>query len=96
MLKYLILDLVFLAFVLAAHLSVPRHHRIGSYMGLLLIMLLLTAVFDNLIIMAGIVAYDPATILGWYIGRAPIEDFAYAIAAVYLMPAIWHRLERRV
>jgi lycopene cyclase domain-containing protein len=52
-------------------------------------MLILTAVFDNLIILAGIVGYDETKILGISIGVAPIEDFAYTVVAVLLVPAIW-------
>jgi lycopene cyclase domain-containing protein len=44
-------------------------------------LLLITAVFDNLIIGLGIVAYDEALISGIKIGLAPIEDFAYSLAA---------------
>ncbi len=54
---------------------------------------ILTAIFDNLIIISGIVAYDPDTLLGLYVWRAPIEDFAYTIAAVLLVPAVWNKQE---
>lgn len=58
----------------------------------LAVLLALTAVFDNLIIMAGIVDYDPARILGVYIVQAPVEDFFYAVLAVVLVPALWHSI----
>lgn len=61
----------------------------------MVIVLLLTAVFDSLIIWAEIVAYAPETLLGIYIGRAPIEDFFYTIAVVLLMPALWQKIRRR-
>jgi lycopene cyclase domain-containing protein len=54
-----------------------------------------TAVFDNLIIGAGLVAYDESRILGLYIGLAPIEDFLYAIVAVMLAASLWHILRRK-
>ncbi|MFC0680407.1 lycopene cyclase domain-containing protein [Lysobacter korlensis] len=53
-------------------------------------LLLLTAVFDNVMIAVGLVGYDADRISGLRVGVAPIEDFAYAIAAVLLLPAIWH------
>jgi lycopene cyclase domain-containing protein len=56
------------------------------------ILLVLTAVFDNIIIALSIVGYDPAKILNIYVGSAPIEDFMYAILAVMLVPAIWRKL----
>ena len=54
-----------------------------------------TAVFDNLIIWSGLVAYDDAKILGLRIGLAPIEDFLYAVAAVMLTASLWHILRRK-
>lgn len=55
----------------------------------LLALLALTLVFDNLIIWAGIVAYDTTKLLGVYAGLAPIEDFFYALLAVIILPALW-------
>ncbi|WP_084125095.1 lycopene cyclase domain-containing protein [Demequina sp. NBRC 110054] len=54
-----------------------------------LVLLALTAIFDNLIVGAGIVGYDDELILGIRVPIAPIEDFGYAIAAVLLVPALW-------
>ncbi|WP_199182396.1 lycopene cyclase domain-containing protein [Cryobacterium sp. Y11] len=51
--------------------------------------LLLTAVFDNLMIAAGLFSYDPQHISGLFVGLAPIEDFAYPVAAAVLLPALW-------
>ena len=55
-------------------------------------LVLLTAVFDNVMIAVGLFAYDDAHISGIRIGAAPVEDFAYPLAAVILLPAIWWRL----
>ena len=59
------------------------------------VLVLMTAVFDNVIVGTGIVGYDPARILGARIGVAPVEDFAYAIAAALALPALWHVTGRR-
>jgi lycopene cyclase domain-containing protein len=59
------------------------------------VMFLLTAVFDNAIIGFGIVDYDAALISGIRLGFAPIEDFAYTLAAVLAIPALWHVMDRR-
>ena len=58
----------------------------------LLIVLLLTAVFDNVMIAAGLFSYEPGLISGLTIGLAPIEDFAYPVAAALLLPALWSLL----
>ena len=57
-------------------------------------MLILTAVFDNFIILAGIVDYDTTKLLGIYVGVVPIEDFAYTVVAVLLVPAIWKAVNK--
>jgi lycopene cyclase domain-containing protein len=59
------------------------------------VLLLTTAAFDNVMIGIGLVDYNPELISGAFIGRAPLEDFAYAIAAVVLLPALWHLLGGR-
>jgi hypothetical protein len=43
----------------------------------------------------GIVAYDPHVISGLRLGVAPVEDFAYAIAAAVLLPCLWSLLTPR-
>ena len=59
------------------------------------VLLVLTAVFDNVMIAAGLFWYNPERISGAFIGSAPLEDFAYALAAVLLLPALWVLLEKR-
>lgn len=49
------------------------------------VLLIATVIFDNLIVGTGIVAYDENLILGIKIGVAPIEDFAYSLAAPLLI-----------
>lgn len=59
------------------------------------VLLILTAVFDNVMIAAGLFWYNPERISGAFIGRAPLEDFAYTVAAVLLLPALWMLLGKR-
>ncbi|WP_375390034.1 lycopene cyclase domain-containing protein [uncultured Amnibacterium sp.] len=61
----------------------------------LVVLVALTAVFDNVIVGSGIVAYDPSRILGARVGVAPVEDFSYAIVAALALPALWVLLGRR-
>jgi len=37
----------------------------------------------------GLVGYDAAKISGAFVGIAPLEDFAYALAAAVLLPSLW-------
>ena len=92
--NYLVLNLIFLA-VSSTALFLVRKNRWPAYLVGLVPMLLITAVFDNLIVLAGIVDYDPSKISGLMIGVVPIEDFAYTIAAVLIVPSVWSAMTRR-
>ena len=70
----------------------PRWASVGLVMVLVLVM---TAVFDNVMIGVGLVGYEQSLISGALVGIAPLEDFAYAIAAVVLLPTLWSLLGTR-
>ncbi|MDH2443672.1 lycopene cyclase domain-containing protein [Amnibacterium sp. CER49] len=55
----------------------------------LAVLLVLTACFDSVIVGLGIVGYDGSRILGLRVGAAPVEDFAYPVAAALGIPALW-------
>jgi lycopene cyclase domain-containing protein len=55
-----------------------------------ILMFTLTAIFDNVIIGTGIVAYDEDKLLGLKILYAPIEDFAYTAVALVLVPSLFN------
>ncbi|MBB2974755.1 lycopene cyclase domain-containing protein [Microbacterium endophyticum] len=59
------------------------------------ILLALTAVFDNVMIGAGLVKYPEENVSGIAIGLAPIEDFAYTLCAAYGVPALFVLLSRK-
>lgn len=82
---YLVLNSIFLGAL--AILSIPVFKQLPWRAIFLatLALLVITAVFDNVIIGIGIVAYDPQLISGLKIGLAPIEDFAYSLAAPLLI-----------
>lgn len=92
---YLLLNTIFLtivAVVAVAAVLVRRSPRWKAVGLAAVLMLTLTAIFDNVIIGTGIVAYDDSLISGVRIGIAPIEDFAYTVAALVLLPAVWELL----
>jgi len=105
--SYWALNACFLAVVIVvAALAMLRVRRrrvsgltVGTWLlavgGGLVVLLLMTALFDNIMIGVGLVGYDPALISGDFIGVAPLEDFAYAIAAAVLLPSLWVLLDRR-
>ena len=59
------------------------------------VLVVLTAVFDSIMIAAGLFGYADGTRLGPVVGLAPVEDFAYPIVTVLLVPAIWTLACRR-
>ena len=88
------MNLIFLVIAGIATWVIKSRFRCFTTPIVLLPMLILTAVFDNLIILAGIVDYDTTKLLGIYVGVVPIEDFAYTVVAVLLVPAIWKAMSK--
>jgi len=98
---YLLLCIPFLAVAAGlaawafARLPRPRGRAVAAVGIAAAVLLVLTAVFDSIMIGVGLVAYDPALRSGVTIGLAPIEDFAYTVVAVLALPALWVLLPGR-
>lgn len=88
---YLLLNLGFFIMLGIAYLVIRPAVNIKALAGAILLLTILTIIFDNLIIAAHIVAYHQAQLIGWYIGRMPIEDLSYTVAACLLVPVLWGR-----
>ncbi len=97
---YLLLSLAFLA--AACTLALIARARVGADRRRLLLrrwwrpaaitalaLVLLTVLFDNIMIAAGFMVYSDAHTIGLFLGLAPIEDFSYPIAGLILLPALW-------
>lgn len=95
---YLVLDVVFLALaglvVLAAHLRGVRP-LLRAIAWSMLVLAVMTIVFDNLMIAAGLFEFDDDHLVGLRFWRAPVEDLGYPFAVALLLPALWHLLGRR-
>lgn len=94
---YLALCAGFVALAAAVAVAARRRGGPGHASALLVtavVLVVLTAVFDNLMIAAGLFDYADAQISGARIGRAPVEDFAYPLAGVLLLTAVWNLLDR--
>ena len=89
-----VLNLLVLAVLVGVSWPVLRRLRGGPVTGTVLALCLLTVVFDTAMIAADLYVYDPDKILGIYVWGAPVEDFAYAIAAAVGMPVLWTVLGR--
>jgi lycopene cyclase domain-containing protein len=51
-------------------------------------MVALTAVFDSLMIAADLFRFDESALVGIHVGLAPLEDFAWPVAAVAVVPSV--------
>lgn len=89
---YFFLNITTLILIFSFLYLVTRKGTPRAALPTLAIILVLTAIFDSLIIKSGIVGYDTKQLLGFYIWMAPIEDFAYAIASVALTASLWEYL----
>ncbi|QCB92661.1 lycopene cyclase domain-containing protein [Cellulomonas shaoxiangyii] len=90
----IVLNAIVLAVLLAVSWPVLRRLRGGPVLGAVAFVCVLTAVFDTLMIEVGLYVFDPDKILGVHVWGAPLEDFAYAIAAAVGMPVLWTALGR--
>lgn len=92
MATYLLVNLIFIVLVIGV-LRVRLVRPSRAVWLSLVALLVLTAIFDSLIVGFGIVGYDVDKILGVYIGKAPIEDFFYAVMALLIVVTVWKKLE---
>ena len=85
-----------LAAVAAAALTGRLRRAHAAAMAASVVVLwILTAVFDNVMIASGLFDYGHDLLSGLYVGLAPIEDFAYPLGSALLLPAVWLLLTGR-
>ncbi|MEE6273765.1 lycopene cyclase domain-containing protein [Georgenia wangjunii] len=96
---YAAVNAVFLAVAVAAVVLClwrrPGRLRLAAVAGTVVVLVVLTAVFDNVMIAAGLFDYSAEGRSGLSVGRAPVEDFAYPLAGALALPALWHLLAPR-
>jgi len=91
----IVLNVIVLVVLVVVSWRVLRRLRPGPLVWTAVVMCVLTLVFDTLMIAADLYVYDPDKILGVYLWGAPLEDFAYALAAALAMPVLWTALGAR-
>ncbi|SIO05133.1 lycopene cyclase domain-containing protein [Agromyces cerinus] len=72
----------------------PRGHGLAVFVSALALVVL-TIVFDSIMIATGLFDYADAHIWGVRLGLAPIEDLAYPIAGVLLLSGLWNLMGER-
>lgn len=95
---YPLMILPFAAATVAITLWSARRPRFGARMAAsavaAAVLLVLTAIFDNIMIAAGLFTYPTEHLSGLRIGAAPIEDFSYPLCAAFLIPAVYALADR--
>lgn len=94
MATYIILNLITLGVVLIVLFLLRQRiiWPIKTWLMTFCALLLLTLLFDNLLIWLDMYRYAPDKILGVYLWLAPIEDFMYPLLAAIVIPAVWNKL----
>lgn len=92
---YVVLSVAVIALLALACAPVLR--RLPRWPLLLtgLVLLTLTVIFDNVIVGVGLVDYDESLISGVRMPIAPLEDLAYTVGSVLLIPTLWELFGRR-
>ena len=85
---YLQLNSFFVVPILFLYFAKFRTSRLCFDRVPVLVLMVMTAIFDNFIVAFGIVSYDESKLSGIKILYAPIEDFAYTLVLVPLIVLI--------
>lgn len=89
---YLLISLPFLAVTVLTVALSARVPGIGRRLlvssAAFVVLFVLTAIFDNVMISAGLFTYPEPLISGIRIFLAPIEDFAYPLCLAFGLPAL--------
>jgi lycopene cyclase domain-containing protein len=91
---YLALNLVFMLVAFVSLILISRKNPWRAIGFTMIWMILMTLVFDNVIIALGIVGYDENKISGLLLGLAPIEDFSYTVVSVLAVGILWHKFTK--
>lgn len=96
---YSLILVPFILLTVAVTLATLRRPAFGQRMAASAIsaavLLVLTAIFDNIMIAVGLIVYPEEHLSGLRIGVAPLEDFAYPLCAAFLVPAVYTLVARR-
>lgn len=97
---YLLMSLPFLAVATVVFVAGVLHARrrraarryLASWGATTIALLVLTGVFDNVMIAAGFFDYGTEHVSGFRLGLVPAEDFLYPLAGALLLAGVWQLL----
>jgi lycopene cyclase domain-containing protein len=98
--SYVALSGVFLAFTAAVAAVATWRRGLGRRWwaatgATIAVLMVLTIVFDNVMIAADLFRYNEESLAGWHVGLAPVEDLIWPVAAGLLLPSVHALLSRR-
>lgn len=94
MTEYLQLNCLYLLLIFVSMKVYARGKVTRPILFTILAVIILTAVFDSLINLSGVEAFNSSKLLGLYVWHAPVEDFAYAIGSVLLVTLLWEYYDK--
>ncbi|ALE06489.1 hypothetical protein AL755_15185 [Arthrobacter sp. ERGS1:01] len=92
--NYAQLNTIFVAVALAVFAAALLRRRaksavVAAVVVTMAVLMILTALFDSAMIGSGLFDYGGNTLAGARVWLAPVEDFAYPLAAALLLPGLW-------
>lgn len=92
--SYAVLGLVFVAVAAVLATAVARLARLprrwwSATLLVGVVLMVLTAVFDSVMITADLFRYDESALVGPRVWLTPVEDLAWPVFAVLALPALW-------
>ncbi|WKD57965.1 hypothetical protein CAPI_07125 [Corynebacterium capitovis DSM 44611] len=87
---YLLISIPFLLFAVVLSLSRrARPNHLAVTVSVTAMICVLTVIFDNLMVAAGLVEYHSGNNTGVRIGLIPVEDLFYSVVVSLAVTALW-------
>lgn len=94
MYRYIILNLAVLSAISVLLIFSNTKINLRRFIKTAAVLVIMTIVFDNIMISLNLFEYNTNYILGLYIGKAPVEDFVYSIVAAIIVPFVWEHIKQ--
>ncbi len=96
MFTYVLMGLPFILLTIVLDMWILKTHVIKTRQcwGVMVFLMVLTAIFDQFLTGAPVVTYNEATMTNIRLGYAPIEDFMYTFSAVIGIGSVWSFYEK--
>ena len=91
------MNLTFMAAALSfSYYCDRRVFRRRSTWLLLLVLVIMTTIFNTYLTRLPIVGYNQDALLGLKVGTIPVEDYAYTVVLAFLPPSAWRKYDKQI